>query len=173
MLQHAAPSLRRLGRMARTCVIALLVAAAGAALPASANAQRLVTYQSGALRGAPAPSEFARLKLAATAPARVTWRRSEIVLAGAFTAALLIDAAHTRRLAAGGWRDYTESNPILGPLPSVGQVNTYTAVAALSVLGVAAVAPRRARPWILGAALAVEVATLAAMSREGIAIRIP
>jgi len=94
-------------------------------------------------------------------------------MASVFAAALLIDASQTRRLAAGGWREYTESNPILGPRPSVGQVNTYTAVAGVSVLGLAAIAPKRARPWILGAALAVEVGTLAAMSRQGIGIRIP
>ncbi len=159
--------------MARTCVIALLVVAACVALPAHATAQRLVTYQTGAWRDVPRPNEFARLRLAGTAPVRVTWRRSEIVMASVFAAALLIDASQTRRLAAGGWREYTESNPILGPRPSVGQVNTYTAVAGVSVLGLAAIAPKRARPWILGAALAVEVGTLAAMSRQGIGIRIP
>jgi len=159
--------------MVRTCVIALLVVAACAALPAHATAQRLVTYQTGAWRDVARPNEFARLRLAGTAPVRVTWRRSEIVMASVFAAALLIDASQTRRLAAGGWREYTESNPILGPRPSVGQVNTYTAVAGVSVLGLAAIAPKRARPWILGAALAVEVGTLAAMSRQGIGIRIP
>ena len=159
--------------MARTCVIALLVVAACAALPARATAQRLVTYQTGSWRDVPRPNEFGRLRLAGTAPVRVTWRRSEIVMASVFAAALLIDASQTRRLAAGGWREYTESNPILGPRPSVGQVNTYTAVAGVSVLGLAAIAPKRARPWILGAALAVEVGTLAAMSRQGVGIRIP
>lgn len=156
-------------------VSVFFAAVAWTALPADAAGQRLVSYQTGAWRdvAAPSPNEFARLRLAGTAPVRLTWRRSEIVMASVFAAALLIDAAQTRRLAAGGWRDYTESNPLLGPRPSVGQLNTYTAVAGLSVLGIAAIAPRRARPWILGAALAVEAVTLGAMLRQGVAIRIP
>jgi hypothetical protein len=40
------------------------------------------------------------------------------------------------------------------------------------VLGVAAAAPKRVRPWVLGAALAVEVYALAAMSRGGVAIKL-
>jgi hypothetical protein len=115
---------------------------------------------------------FPRLELTGTVPVRVTWSPRDIALASGFTAALLIDAAQTRRLAAGGWRDFHESNPILGKRPSVGQVNTYTAVVGVTVLGVAAVVPKRARPWVLGAALLVEACTLAAMSREGVAIRI-
>jgi hypothetical protein len=93
-------------------------------------------------------------------------------LAVAFTTALLIDAAQTRRLARGGWRDFEETNVILGKHPSEGSINTYTAVAGLAVLGVAAAAPKRVRPWVLGAALAVEVYALAAMSRSGVAIKL-
>jgi hypothetical protein len=156
--------------MVRTCVAALLVAAVWAALPTPAPGQRIVSYTSSTERDT--SNELPQLNPESTPPGEGGWRPSEIALAGAFTAALLIDAGATRRLAAGGWRDYTESNPILGPRPSVGQVNTYTVVAGVTVLGVAAVAPRRARPWILGAALAVEVVALAAMSREGVAIRI-
>ncbi len=114
-----------------------------------------------------------RLELTRSVPMRVSWSQRDIALAGGFVAALLIDAAQTRRLAAGGWRGYYETNPILGAHPSVGRVNTYTAVSAVTVLGVAAVAPKRARPWVLGAALAVEAYALAAMSRNGVAIRIP
>jgi hypothetical protein len=40
------------------------------------------------------------------------------------------------------------------------------------VLGVAAAAPKRARPWVLGVALAVETYTLATMSRRGVVIQI-
>jgi len=91
-------------------------------------------------------------------------------LASGFTVALLVDAAQTRRLAQNGWRDYHETNPILGARPSVGRVNTYTAVVGLTVLGVAAAVPKRARPWVLGVALAVEACTLAAMSQRGVAV---
>ena len=114
---------------------------------------------------------FPQLEVAGTVPVRVAWSQRDLALASGFVAALLIDAAQTRRLARGGWRDYEESNPILGRNPSEGRVNTYTAVAGLTVLGVAAAAPKRVRPWILGAALAVEVYALAAMSQRGVAIR--
>jgi len=111
-----------------------------------------------------------RIEVRRTVPIRVSWRSRDLALASGFAAALLVDAAQTRRLARGGWRDYQESNPLLGPRPSVGRVNTYTAVTGLAVLGVAAVAPKRARPWVLGVALAVELCTLGAMSQRGIAI---
>jgi len=111
-----------------------------------------------------------QLRLAGSVPVRVSWRPSDVAVAGGFTAALLIDAAQTRRLARGGWRDFRESNPLLGPRPSVGRVNTYTAVVGLTVLGVAAVVPKHTRPWVLRAALVVEACTLAAMARNGVAI---
>jgi hypothetical protein len=137
-------------------------------LPAVAAGQRLADYQpSRVVTGA---TGFPRLQVTGRVPIRVPWSRRDIALAGGFTAALLIDAAQTRRLAAGGWRDFQESNPILGKRPSVGQVNTYTAVTGLTVLGVAAAVPKRARPWVLGVALAVETYTLAAMSHRGVAI---
>ncbi|HEV8399565.1 MAG TPA: hypothetical protein VGQ18_06960 [Gemmatimonadales bacterium] len=100
----------------------------------------------------------------------MSWRPSDVAVAGGFTAALLMDAAQTRRLARTGWRDWRESNPILGPRPSVRRVNTYTAVVGLSVLGAAALAPKRVRPWVLGIAFVVEASTLAAMSQRGVAI---
>ncbi|HXO85113.1 MAG TPA: hypothetical protein VN803_06280, partial [Gemmatimonadales bacterium] len=114
---------------------------------------------------------YAGLQLGRSVPVRTPWTPRDRALAVGFTAALLIDAAQTRRLARGGWRDFEETNVILGKHPSEGSVNTYTVVAGLAVLGVAAVAPKRVRPWILGAALAVEVAALTAMSRSGVGIK--
>ena len=105
-------------------------------------------------------------------PSRTSWSRRDVALASGFVTALLIDAAQTRRIARTGWRDFEETNLITGPAPSVGQVDTYTALSGLAVLGVAAVAPRRVRPWVLGTALAVEVVALAMMSRNGVTIRI-
>jgi len=138
-------------------------------LPQAAAAQRMVEYAPpGVTFDQPG---FPQLEVAGTVPVRVAWSQRDLALASGFVAALLIDAAQTRRLARGGWRDYEESNPILGRNPSEGRVNTYTAVAGLTVLGVAAAAPKRVRPWILGAALAVEVYALAAMSQRGVAIR--
>jgi hypothetical protein len=103
-------------------------------------------------------------------PRRPSWSGSEVVLAGAFAAALWVDAAQTRALARGGWRGFRETNPILGPNPTVGQINAYTAVAGLTVLGAAAAVPARIRPWLLGAALAVETVTVAGTVRKGVAI---
>jgi len=113
------------------------------------------------------------LHAGATLPARISWRASDVALAGAFAVALAIDAAQTRALAQRGWQSYSETNPILGPRPSVGQVNTYTAVAALTVLGAAAAAPARVRPWLLAAALAVEAFTIAGNARQGVALKFP
>jgi hypothetical protein len=145
--------------MARMTAVRLVLAASLGTPPSVAAAQRL----------RPPPM----LRVGTTVPARVSWRTSEVALAGAFAVALAIDAAQTRSLAQRGWQGYGETNPILGPRPSVGQVNTYTAAAAVTVLGVAAVAPPRVRPWLLGAALAVETLTIAGNMRQGVALKFP
>jgi len=106
-------------------------------------------------------------------PARVSWTPSHTALASAFLVTLMIDAAQTRQLARQGWVDFRESNPLLGARPSVGRVNGYTALAGLSVLGVAAAAPPRLRPWLLGAAIAVQAFTIQGSVRQGIPIRFP
>ncbi len=129
----------------RTLVLAMTALAALTATPARAGAQR------------------------ATRADR-PWSAPHIALASAFSLALWIDAAQTRAAMARGYR---ETNPILGPHPSAGQVNTYTALAHLTVLGAAAALPARVRPWLLGAALAVETFTVAGSIREGVAIRLP
>lgn len=106
-------------------------------------------------------------------PAAVSWNRSHTALAGAFVVGLLIDAAQTRELARGGWTNFRESNPLLGDRPTVGQVNTYTALAAVSVLGAAAAVPPRVRPWLLGAAIAVQALTVGSSVKNGLPIRFP
>jgi hypothetical protein len=106
-------------------------------------------------------------------PASVSWTRSHTALASGFVVTLLIDAAQTRALASHGWTGFRESNPLLGERPTVGQVNTYTAVAALSVLGAAAALPPRVRPWLLGAAIAVQAFTIGSSVRQGLPIRFP
>ena len=106
-------------------------------------------------------------------PARVSWTPAHTALASAFIVTLLIDAAQTRSLARRGWVDFREANPLLGPRPSVGRVNSYTALAGLSVLGAAAAAPPRLRPWLLGAAVAVQLFTIQGSVRQGIPIRFP
>jgi len=105
-------------------------------------------------------------------PARRSWTASHTALASAFTVVLLVDAAQTRDLARRGWPGFREANPLLGPRPSVGQVNTYTVLAAASVLTAAAAAPPRIRPWLLGAALAVEAVTVGGSVRNGLPLRL-
>ena len=95
------------------------------------------------------------------------WRASDVALAGVFTVALWIDAAQTRQ---GIRRGYDELNPILGRHPTVGLVNAYTAVVGVATLGVAAAAPARARPWLLGAALALEAFAVSRNVQAGIAL---
>jgi hypothetical protein len=109
----------------------------------------------------------------ATRVAPGSWSTGHIALASAFTVALLVDAAQTRSLARQGWPGFQESNPLLGPYPSVGRVNGYTAVAGLSVLAVAAAAPPRIRSWVLGAALVVEALTVGGNVRSGLPMRFP
>ena len=106
-------------------------------------------------------------------PARVSWTPSHTALASAFVVTLLIDAAQTRELARQGWVGYRETNPLLGKRPSIGRVNSYTALAGLSVLGAAAAAPPRLRPWLLGAAVAVQAFTIQGNVRQGLPIRFP
>jgi len=104
-------------------------------------------------------------------PARVSWSQTHTALAGAFVVTLLMDAAQTRELARRGWPGFREANPLLGDRPSVGQVNTYTAIAGLSVLGAAAALPPKVRPWLLGAAIAVQAFTVAGSVQNGLPIR--
>ena len=106
-------------------------------------------------------------------PARVSWTPSHSALASAFLVTLMIDAAQTRQLARQGWVGFRESNPLLGERPSVGRVNSYTTLAGLGVLGAAAVAPPRLRPWLLGAAIAVQALTIGSSVRQGLPIRFP
>jgi hypothetical protein len=129
----------------RRLAAVLIIAAAVAAVPSRVAGQRV-------LRGDRA------------------WNTSHVALAGAFTLALWVDAAQTREAMA---RGFQETNPILGPHPSVGRINSYTAVAGLTVLGAAAALPARFRSWVLGAALAVETFAIAGTVRQGIAIRFP
>src|SRR4029077_20293469 len=111
--------------------------------------QNTVSYSLHGALNIPAPMwSPIPLRVGGSVPLRVSWRQSDIVLASAFTASLLLDAGQTAGLAREGWQGgFHEGNPILGPHPSVGWINAYTAVAGFAVLGAAAVLPARARPW--------------------------
>ena len=52
-------------------------------------------------------------------------------------------------------------------------VDTHTAITGLAVLGTAASLPPRVRPWVLGAAFAVEAITISRTTRRGRPIRLP
>ncbi len=95
------------------------------------------------------------------------WKPGDQALAAAFLTALWVDAAQTRSLARTGWRDFRETNPLLGSRPNVGRINTYTAAATVATLGVAALLPQKARRWWLASALVVEVGTVAYTMRIG------
>jgi len=150
-------------------IIAIAIAAGALALPRQVCAQRL---HAGADSWVSSGDSNA-LKLGTTLPVRISWTRTEIALATGFTAALLMDAGQTKKLARGGWTTHREANPLLGPTPSVARINVYTAVAGLTVLGAAAALPARVRPWFLGAAFVLEALTVARNARAGISIRIP
>jgi len=101
-----------------------------------------------------------------------SWSATDVGLAGGFLAMLWVDAAQTRSIARNNWAGFYESNPILGPRPNVGQINSYTAAAAVTTLGVAALLPARARRWWLIGAIAVEAFAVTATTRSGIALRL-
>jgi len=124
-----------------------------------------------------AVTQPARLSLSTSTftdiPGRVSWNQTHTVLASAFVVTLMMDAAQTRELARHGWSGFREANPLLGDRPSVGQVNTYTAIAGLTVLGAAAALPPKVRPWLLGAAIAVQAFTVAGSVQNGLPLRFP
>ena len=93
-----------------------------------------------------------------------SWSATDVGLAGGFLALLWVDAAQTRSIARRGWNGFQEANPILGRQPNVGQINTYTAAAAITTLGIAAVLPPKARRFWLAGAFAVEASTVIYMT---------
>jgi hypothetical protein len=101
-----------------------------------------------------------------------SWSVTDVGLASGFLAVLWVDAAQTRSLANNNWAGFYEVNPIIGPRPTVGQINSYTAAAAVTTLGVAALLPARARRWWLLSALAIETYAVTATTRSGIALRL-
>src|SRR3989442_3109455 len=100
--------------MARTTAVLLALAV----VPAAAAAQRL------------APPA---LHLGATIPARVSWRASEVALAGAFVVALAVDAGQTRHPARGRRPGDRPTQAHLGPPSTAWQGNNRTADGRLSL----------------------------------------
>jgi hypothetical protein len=98
------------------------------------------------------------------------WSAADLGLAGAFVTLLWVDAGQTRGFARRGWKDMRETNPILGPRPSVGRINLYTAAATLAALGVGSALPQRARRWWFVAATSVEIYAITGTARAGISV---
>jgi hypothetical protein len=156
--------------------VLFLATSALAALPGWGGAQSAATTPSYSLRGslnAPALWSSIPLSVGGSVPVHISWSRLDIALASAFTTSLLMDAGQTRGLARNGWQWFHEGNPLLGRHPTVGRVNVYTTVAGLTVLGAAAMLPRRVRPWFLCAAFVLETLTVAQNAQQGIAIGFP
>ena len=100
---------------------------------------------------------------------RWSWSAAEIALGGMFVAALWVDRKQTRAATEAGVR---ESNPIIGPHPSAGQIDTYAALYALVTLGTAVVAPRGGwRIGILAFNLGGEAAAIQGHLAMGFSIR--
>src|SRR2546421_622275 len=69
------------------------------------------------------------LNTARPALPRLSWTQTDLALASAFTMALLVDAGQTRWLAKGGWHEFRETHPILGPRPNDGSMlSSFTSV---------------------------------------------
>jgi len=75
-------------------------------------------------------------------PATPQWRPEHKVLAATAVTMLLLDHFTT---VDGIKRGYRESNPLLGPHPSLGRLNTFTALEIMAELGIGALLPDRAR----------------------------
>lgn len=77
------------------------------------------------------------------------------------TATLACDWAQTRALASEGWPGYHESNPIMGPKPSTGDVTLYFSSAIAINAAVYHLMPRRWKALLPGAVTASQIKTIA------------
>ena len=89
-----------------------------------------------------------------------SWSATDLGLAGGFLTLLWVDASQTRSLARTNWKGFSEANPLLGRKPSEGQINTYTAVVAVTTLGIAQALRPKAHRWWLGAVVALQAFTV-------------
>ena len=91
--------------------------------------------------------------------ARDPWEGSDYMLAGAALAALAVDWGQTRNVAKNPQR-FAETNPILGPSPSVGKVDAYFVGAMIGTVALAHLMPRDYRRLFLTGTLTVELAAI-------------
>jgi hypothetical protein len=136
----------------------------------------IVTCSAGSARAQrPLPQLTAQWSLPVSQVSRrlPRWDAIDVGLAGTAVTLLWVDAAQTRTFARQGWRGVHESNPILGPRPSVGRINLYTAAATLATLGVGSALPQRERRWWFMAAISLEVYALTGTAQAGASVRLP
>lgn len=131
--------------------------------PVAAPPQRLLHTAPGVLA-----ARWRAPRLAGLLPRDVA--PSELALGAAFTAALWVDAAQTREAARRGWREWRETNPLLGPRPGIGRITAYTVAAGVTTLGVAAALPRPWRRVWLAGAFALELYAAASAARAGLGL---
>ena len=84
---------------------------------------------------------------------------TDYALAGAAVAALAVDWGQTRHIAKNPQR-FAETNPILGPSPSVGKVDAYFVGAIVGTVALAHVLPGDWRQLFLGGVLALELSVV-------------
>jgi len=84
------------------------------------------------------------------------WETTDYALAGAAVAALAVDWGQTRHIAKNP-NHFSEQNPILGPSPSVGKVDTYFVGAIVGTVALAHVLPGDWRQLFLAGVLTVEL----------------
>ena len=84
------------------------------------------------------------------------WETTDYALAGASLAALAVDWGQTRHIAKNPSR-FIETNPVLGPSPSVGKVDAYFIGAMVGTVALAHVLPSDWRQLFLAGVLTVEL----------------
>ena len=95
------------------------------------------------------------------------WERTDYALAGAALAALAVDWGQTRYIAK-NTHQFNETNPVLGPTPSTGKVDTYFLGAMVGTVAIAHLLPGDWRQLFLTGTLAVELGAISQNRSIGI-----
>lgn len=88
--------------------------------------------------------------------AQAEWTERERLLLGATIGVMAVDWGQTRMIAKKPEQEFFEYNPLLGKNPTVGEIDTYFAVAMLATWGTAHLLPNKYRSTFLGAMLLLE-----------------
>ena len=107
------------------------------------------------------------LTVSPIAEASDPWTPEEVHYAQAYGTLLAIDLLQTRWIATHP-TERKESNPVLGPYPSIGRVNGYFGVVALGSLWLADVSPSEYRLPLLKGLTALEIVVTSRNAKLGI-----